>query len=141
MAGTFHSGPVGPSPSQNAGIRRARDNVHPAEVVRPGEHPGRRGAVDVLDEIRVVVALRKSVGGVVVRGITAAQMIVAGRAAAAGADEDELPVLDAQDVVPGGLRDRPLPARDVDAGILEVPGLDGGGPDKANVDRLIALRR
>jgi hypothetical protein len=106
-------GLVGPGVGDASRIWRGCDDVRPREMVRARKHARGRGAIDVLDEVGIVVALGEVKKGVVVRRIPALAVVLAGRPAAAGADEDELAVLDDPDVVPRRLRDVPLMGRDV----------------------------
>jgi hypothetical protein len=82
-------------------------------VVRPCEHARGDNPIDVLDVIGIVVALGKRVQTVTVVRIIL--VVIAGRASAAGTQDDKLPGLDIVDVVPCRLRDVPLPGRDVEA--------------------------
>ena len=82
-------------------------------MIRAGVNAGGGGAVDILDEVGIVVALGEGVVAVAVVGIVL--IVETGGAAAAGANENELPIFDGAEVVPGSLRDVSLPRGDIEA--------------------------
>src|SRR6185369_17715631 len=71
-----------------AGIERGFDDVRPGEMVGAGEEAGDGGAIDVLNVIRIVVTLGKSIQAIDVIGVIL--VVVAGGPSATGADNNEI---------------------------------------------------
>jgi hypothetical protein len=94
-------------------------------MIRAREHPGVGGAGDVLDEIRIVVALRKGVHALGI--VRVALIVIAGGAAAARANENEIPAV--AGVAIDDLVGRPFEGGPVGVGEISLPGGDVDAQD------------
>ena len=90
-----------------SGVCRRGNDIRPGKMICADIHPRRGSAIDVLHEIRIVVALRQRVQPIAVVGIVL--VVIPRRPAATRAQDDKLPVLIRADVVPSRLRDVSLP--------------------------------
>ena len=82
-------------------------------MIRSCVNAGDRCAVYILDETRIVVTLGERVVAVAIVGVIL--VVITSRSAATGANENELPILHVAKIIPGRLRNIPLPRRYIEA--------------------------